>query len=135
MSHPPAINPGDEESDTRCRWIYSNRTPLTAVGCTLAMGTLFVGTILMARFADRTAGWSLLITSACALLAVLSFLTIMALIRYLCPSYVVDPPEDMADTQSTSGSGQSATTSIFLGDSNNHRPRHDDTTVEDEFEL
>ena len=104
------------------------------------MAGLFVGTILMARFADRTAGWSLLITSACALLAVLLFLTVMAIIRCTCPSYVVDPPEEDANTQisPSNAAGESSSISIFLGDGENdmvHRHRADDRTMEDEFEL
>lgn len=120
---------GDEDSGTRCRWIYAHRTALTAGGCALAMSTLFVGAILMVRFADRTAGWSLLIISVCALLAVFSFLTIMNVIYCTCPGYIADPAD-----MPTQSSASSASVSISLGDEHDKHPR-DDTTVEDEFEL
>jgi hypothetical protein len=82
----------EEGNEECCRRCYSQRTMLTAVGSSLATGCIFVGVILLVRFADKTPGWSLLITAACALLSILIFLFVMNIIYCACPSYVAELP-------------------------------------------
>ena len=127
----------EEEERGRCRWCWKHKTPITALMSALALGALFIGTILMVRASDRTMGWSLLITAALAMMGALLFVIIMYAIRNTCPSYLAPTPsghpDDLTvDTESdgleTPRTGGRHTTGVFLSDKPGDPP-------EDDFDL
>jgi hypothetical protein len=95
MDGPAVIDVPEERG--RCRWCWKHKTPVTALISALALGALFIGTILMVRASDRTMGWSLLITAALAMMGALLFVIIMYVIRRTCPSYLAPTPSGHPD--------------------------------------
>lgn len=129
MDHP--LTPLDR-GDQCCRWYYGHRKSVLAVGSAMAMCLLFVGVVLMARFADHTPGWTLLIAAACISVAFFTAYLITSLVRCLCPRYVgeqssSDDALDGDPKTSTPVDDDKPVQSVFLSD----RPED----AADDFEL
>jgi|WetSurMetagenome_2_1015567.scaffolds.fasta_scaffold00643_15 hypothetical protein len=119
-----------DRGDHCCRWCYEHRKYVLAIGSAMALCLLFVGVVLMAHFADRTPGWTLLIAAACICIAFFTTYIILRLVRCLCPRYVgeeTEPALEPAVAPVKTADTRKPIKAVFLNDGPGD--------VDDDFEL